>query len=335
MSQSKFIFSSFLFMMVVFGNLIEAVEPIKEKDLKASKMEGAEFIRLDNGYRVWTKRVGEGPIKILTLHGGPGGTHEYMECFEEFFPKDQYQIIFYDQLGSYYSDQPDDSSLWTIERFCEEIEQVRQALGLENFYLFGQSFGGLLAMEYALKYQHHLKGLIVSNMTGSVKSYEIYINELRSKLPRLIQDRLKVYEEVEDFLNPEYVKVMFDEIYSLHVCRLKTWPDALVRTFDHINPKIYQFIQGPNEFVVTGNCKNWDRWNDLSKITVPTLLICGRYDTMNPHDIEKMGTLIPQSVVKICENGSHVAMYDDQENYFQALHAFLATVEKKSIQRSP
>ena len=295
------------------------------------KTGGVQLIQLSNGYRVWTKRVGRGPIQILTLHGGPGCTHEGFECFEDFFSQDQFQIIYYDQLGSHYSDQPDDLSLWTLDRFCEEVEEVRQALGLENFYLYGQSWGGLLAIEYALKYQHHLKGLILSNITASVQSYVEYLNFLRTELPLSVQKRLQAYEDAHDFLNPAYEKIMFEEVYSLYLCRIKPWPEPFLRTFRHLNHKVYQTMQGPNEFVFTGNLKNWNRWNDLSTILTPTLIISGRHDTMNPRDIEKMGQLIPQSQVKICENGSHLAMYDDQETYFQALHNFLASVERIRI----
>lgn len=314
-----------LIVMIFFGNFTP-VEAARNWD--PAKIEGAEYIRLKNGYRVWTKRVGNGPIKILVLHGGPGISHEYLECLQDFFPKNQFQIIFYDQLGSYYSDQPDDPSLWTVERFREEVEEVRQALGLENFYLYGQSWGGMLAIEYSLKYPQHLKGVILSNIMGSVASYTAYLNELRAQLPQSVQDRLAAFEEKEDFVNPEYEKIMFEEVYTRHLCRLDVWPEPLTRAFGHMNAQVYQTIQGPNEFVITGNFKDWSRWNDLPKITVPALVICGRYDTMNPKDIEKMGALIPHSRVKICENGSHLALFDDQENYFQAIHAFLRDVEK-------
>ncbi|MBS0655514.1 MAG: proline iminopeptidase-family hydrolase [Verrucomicrobia bacterium] len=293
----------------------------------ASSDDGVEYIKLDNGYRVWTKRVGHGPIQILTLHGGPGCTHEYFECFENFFPKDKYQIIFYDQLGSYYSDQPDDPSLWSVERFRDEVEQVRKALDLENFYLYGQSWGGMLAIEYSLKYQHHLKGVIISNMTAGIQAYLTYIRQLRAQLPQSIQDQLTAFEEKEDFSNPAYEKLILEELYSRHLCRLKPWPEPLLRTFAHNNVKIYQTMQGRHEFEVTGTFKDWERWDDLSRIAVPTLLISGRYDTMNPQDIEKMGTLIPNSRVTICENGSHLSLYDDQDTYFQALLAFFADVE--------
>ena len=135
-------------------------------------------------FHVWTKRFGSNPrIKVLLLHGGPGGTHEFFESFESFLPKEGIEFIYYDQLESFYSDQPNDSSLWTTEHFVEEVEQVRQALGLnkDNFYLLGHSWGGILAMEYALKYQDKLKGLIISNMMASMPEYEKYNGVLRSK----------------------------------------------------------------------------------------------------------------------------------------------------------
>jgi len=282
-----------------------------------------QYIKLDNGYKVWTKRVGHGPIKILTLHGGPGCSHEYIEnSFEKFFSPDEYEIFYYDQLGSYKSDQPDDLSLWTVDRFRDEVEQVRKALGLENFYLYGQSWGGMLAIEYALKYQSHLKGLILSNTPGSIASYQTYISQLRLQLPEAVQGELLSYEEKGDLLNPGYEKIMLEEVYSRHLCRLDPWPEDIMDVFQHINAKIYQTMQGPNEFIITGNFKNWDRWSDFPKIKVPTLVISGRYDTINPADTLKIGKLLPKGRAKICENGSHLAQYDDAENYFGTLRDF-------------
>lgn len=298
-----------------------------ETDLKAAKFEGAEFVLLDNGYKVWTKRVGWGPIKILTLHGGPGHTHEYLECMENYLPKDQYQIIFYDQLGSYHSDQPNDPTLWTIERFSEEVEQVRKALGLEKFYLYGHSWGGVLAIEYSLKHQNHLKGVILAGITASADSYVAHFNELISNLPLSVKNSLKQYEEAGDVHNPDYEKLLFDEVYSKYLCRLQPWPDSLLRSFRHLNHQVYNVIQGPNEYIITGNSKDWNRWADLPKITIPALLICGRYDTMDPKDLDKMRALIPNSRAKICEKGSHCAFFDDPDVYFNTIRAFLNDVE--------
>ncbi len=283
-----------------------------------------EYVQLDNGYKVWTKRVGHGPIKILTLHGGPGCSDEYIEAaFEKVFSPEEFEIIYYDQLGSFRSDQPDDLSLWTVERFREEVELVRRALNLTDFYLYGQSWGGMLAIEYALKYQRHLKGLILSNSPGSIASYEVYIQQLYSELPLEIQHQMQTYEENKEYTHPAYQKLLFDHFYSRHICRLQPWPEGAASAFDHINLAVYHTMGGPSEMTILGNYRNWDRWDDLSKIKVPTLVISGRYDTINPADTLKIAALIPNATPKICENGSHLALYDDPDAYFKAIFAFL------------
>ncbi len=290
------------------------------------KTGGIRMIQVDGKYKVWTKKVGHGKIKVLTLHGGPGVTHEYLECFEDFLPQRGIEFYYYDQLGSAYSDQPDDKSLWTVERFREEVEQVRSALGLENFYLFGHSWGGMLGIEYALKYQKHLKALVVSDMTASIASYVEYINELRKKLPPDVIAVLEKYEAKGEYEAPEYQDVMLKRVYAEHLCRLDPWPDPVVRTFKHLAAPVYNTMQGPNEFIVNGTFKDWDRWNDLPKIHVPTLLLVGRHDTMSVADIQRMGRAIPRSRVAVCENGSHLGMYDDQQTYFRHLLAFFRDV---------
>jgi proline iminopeptidase len=297
------------------------------------KMGGVQMVPVDGKYQVWTKRVGSGPITLLTLHGGPGCTHEYFECFEDFLPQAGIQFIYYDQLGSAYSDQPDDPSLWTVERFKEEVEQVRAALGLEQFYLFGHSWGGMLGIEYALAYQPHLKGLIISNMTASIPSYVASITSLRQQLPAEIIRTLEKYEATGEYHAPEYEEVMLKQIYTKHLCRLDPWPEPLTRMFRHLSAQVYNTMQGPNEFVITGTFKDWDRWSDLPRITVPTLLSVGRFDTMSVSDIEKMGELIPHAQVTICERGSHCSMYDDQETYFHDLIGFIKEVEAGTFQQ--
>ena len=133
-------------------------------------------------FQVWTKRVGNNPrIKVLLLHGGPGVTHEYFEAFDSYLPAEGIEYYYYDQLGSYYSDQPEMSDdMLALPRFVEEVEQVRQALGLDkdNYYLLGQSWGGILAIEYALEHQDHLKGLIISNMVASIPQYNDYAQKV-------------------------------------------------------------------------------------------------------------------------------------------------------------
>jgi proline iminopeptidase len=299
---------------------------------------GIRMVPVAGKYRVWTKRVEPcrrplaGPPKILTLHGGPGATHEYLECFEDFLPQRGIEYYYYDQLGSAYSDQPDDPTLWTVERFREEVEQVRAGLGLEDFYLYGQSWGGLLAIEYALKYQKHLKGLIVSNMVGSWASYVDYVKELRRELPPAAIRVLEEYEAKQQYEAPEYQEVLMKELYRKRICRLDPWPEPVERAFRHLNPQVYNTMQGPSEFVPTGNLKSWNRWKDLHAIRVPTLLSVGRYDEMRVADVQKMGTLMPRARVSVCEQGSHFSMWDDQEAYFQALTGFVESVERQSAQ---
>jgi proline iminopeptidase len=152
--------------------------------MPSEKMSGIKMIPIQTPFgefKVWTKKIGDNPtIKVLLLHGGPGGTHEYFECFDDFFPGKGFEYYYYDQLGSYYSDQPTESGLWEISRFVEEVEQVRKALKLDisSFYLWGHSWGGILAVEYALKYQNNLKGLVISNMMMSAPAYGKYADEV-------------------------------------------------------------------------------------------------------------------------------------------------------------
>ena len=302
-----------------------ATAPAKSAGVKTA---GIRLIPIEGRkYKVWTKKVGSGRIKMLTLHGGPGVTHEYFECFEDFLPQAGIEFYYYDQLGSAYSDQPDDTSLWRIDRFREEVEQVRSALGLENFYLLGHSWGGMLGIEYALKYQKHLRGFVLSSMTASIPSYMEYAAKLRAELPKDVLAILDKYEKAGDFQAREYQETMLKQVYSRHVCRLDPWPDPLDRAFKHLNEKVYNTMQGPNEFVVTGNFKDWDRWNDLSRIKVPTFVVSGRYDEMNPDDMKREGQLLPNSRVLLCENGSHMCLWDDQEAYFRGLLGWIRDVE--------
>ncbi len=277
-------------------------------------------------FKVWTKTIGTNPrIKVLLLHGGPAMTHEYMEAFESFFPKEGFEMIEYDQLGSYYSDQPLDSSLWTTERFVEEVEQVRIALGLnkDNFYLLGNSWGGILGMEYALKYQQNLKGLIICNMMASIPDYEKYNGVLRAQMRPGLIDTLRSYEDRGLFKDPTYQELVFKEYYTQHLCRLPELPDPVARSFKHINESIYVMMQGPSEFKVGGRLLTWDRKADLPKITVPTLMVGAKYDTMDPLHMEWMSKQVKNGKYLYCPNGSHLSMWDDQKVFMDGVIKFI------------
>lgn len=282
-------------------------------------------------FKVWTKRFGTNPkIKILLLHGGPAMTHEYMECFETFFQRQVFEFYEYDQLGSFYSDQPKDSSLWTTERFVEEVEQVRQAIGADstNFYLLGNSWGGILAMEYALKYQGHLKGLLISNMVANAIEYGKYADEVLAKQmkPEVLAE-IRAIEAKKDFNNPRYMELLIPNFYHEHICRLKEWPDGLNRAGKHVNGEIYTMMQGPSEFGISGRLANWDIKNRLKELRIPTLMIGAKYDTMDPKAMEEQSKLVQKGRFLYCPNGSHLSMWDDQKKYMDGVIKFIKDVD--------
>jgi len=282
-------------------------------------------------FKVWTKRFGNNPkIKILLLHGGPAMTHEYMECFETFFQRQGFEFYEYDQLGSYYSDQPKDSSLWTVDRFVEEVDQVRQAIGADstNFYILGNSWGGILAMEYALKYQKNLKSLLVANMVASAPEYAKYAEDVLAKQmkPEVLAE-VKELEAKKDFANPRYMELLMPNFYREHLCRLTDFPDAFNRSMKHANGEIYTMMQGPSEFGISGRLANWDIKNRLKEITVPTLMVGAKHDTMDPKAMEEQSKLVKKGQFLYCPNGSHLSMWDDQKVFMTGVIKFIKDVD--------
>jgi len=287
-------------------------------------------------FKVWTKRVGNNPsAKVLLLHGGPAATHEYWEACDGYLPAAGIEYFYYDQLGSAYSDQPDDPDLWTIERFVDEVEQVRTGLGLNrnNFYLVGHSWGGILAMEYAFRFQQHVKGLVISNMMASIPAYNDYANKVLK--PGIDPDVLAEIEQIEasgGFTQPRYMELLIPHYYVHHLLRMPAdqWPDPVNRAFAKINYPLYVLMQGPSELGAKGKLIDWDRTADLNRITVPTLVIGATHDTMDPKHMEMIAQRIPKGRFHLCPNGSHLAMYDDQQTYFAGLIGFINDVEREA-----
>ena len=285
-------------------------------------------------FTVWTKRFGNNPrTKLLLLHGGPGATHEYFESFESFLPAEGIEFIYYDQLGSAYSDQPRDDSLWALPRFVEEVEQVRQALGLErdSFYLLGHSWGGIMAVEYALKHQQNLKALVISNMMMSIPDYNRYAADvLAPQMDPAVVREVKALEAKGEHENPRYMELLIPNFYVRHLLRrpFDQWPDAVLRAFAKLNKAVYVPMQGPSEFGASGRLEKWDRKADLSQLTVPTLVIGARHDTMDPEHMKWVAGQVKNGRFVFCPEGSHLAMWDDQEAYFTGLIAFLRDVDR-------
>jgi proline iminopeptidase len=285
-------------------------------------------------FNVWTKRVGNNPkTKVLLLHGGPGATHEYFEAADSYFPDAEVEYYYYDQLGSGNSDNPEDPSLWETERFVEEVEQVRIALGLDatNFILLGHSWGGILATEYALKYQDNLKGLIISNMVASIPEYMKYAEEvLGPQMPAEVLSEIKTLEAAGEYTSTRYLSLIEEHYYPEHVLRrpLDEWPEPVNRSFSKMNYPLYLKMQGPSEFGVVGDAtlKDWDRTGDLHLIKVPTLSIGAQYDTMDPEGMKRIADAVQNGTFLYCPEGGHMTMYDDADRYFNGIITFLSAL---------
>jgi len=302
---------------------------------------GVTMVELSNGYRVFTQQFGESETaKVLVLHGGPACTHEYMLNVAYQLPDHPalanaggVEVHMYDQLGSFFSDQPEED-LWNIPRWVEEVEEVRKALGMDadNFYLLGNSWGGILAMEYALVHQDKLKGLIVCNMQSSIPDYAAYNKStLRPQMRASLVDSLEAYEAAGDYQDPTYLELVDKEFYRKHVCRLETWPEDVTGSFARLNYKLYDLMQGPSEFKVGGRLIDWDLTPRLGEIEVPTLMVGATHDTMDPEAMARQASLVQNGRALICESGSHLALWDDQEAFFGGVNAFVADVESKKF----
>ena len=285
-------------------------------------------------FKAWTRRVGNDPrLKLLLLHGGPGFTHEYFEAFDSYLPAEGIEYYYYDQLGSYYSDQPEMSDeMLALPRFVDEVEQVRRALGLDegNFYLLGHSWGGILALEYALAHQDRLKGLVISNMMASIPRYNEYAaTAIMPSMDQEVLVEVKQLEAAGQYEDPRYMALLIPHHYEQHVLRMpaEEWPEPVNRAFKHMNPKVYVPMQGPSELGASGKLLHWDRTADLARITVPTLTIGAQHDTMDPQHMEWMSRQMAGGRYLHCPSGSHLAMYDDQRTYVTGLVQFIKDVD--------
>lgn len=284
-------------------------------------------------FRVWTKRVGNNPrVKVLLLNGGPGFTHEYLEAFDSYLPTAGIEFYYYDQLDTGFSDRPAKPELWDLPRYVEEVEQVRQALGLDasTFVLFGHSWGGMLAMEYALKYQQHLKGLVISNMMASIPDYNTYAKTVLIPRmdPKIVAEILQL-EADKKYEDARYMELLFPSYYQAHILRRPPaeWPEPVMRSLGRLNRGLYVAMQGPSEMGASGKLEQWDRKADLPRITVRTLVIGAGHDTMDPTHMEWMSKQVKNGRFLLCPEGGHMAMYDDQQVYFAGLVAFLHGLE--------
>ena len=281
------------------------------------------------GGKIWYKIVGANRknIPLLVLHGGPGAPHDYLEPFEAL--SDERPVIFYDQLGCGNSDKPGDTSLWTLERFVNELEQVRTYLGLDKMHLHGQSWGTMLAVDFILTKEP--KGVVSLILSGPCLSssrftsdQKVYLSELPDTLQRIVNES----EASGYFGSREYQDAMM-AYYKIHVCRLDPWPDCLNRTLEKLGHEVYEQMWGPSEFTVTGTLKGYERVDLLNIISIPTLFTCGRYDEATPSTTEYYHSMLPGSEIVIFEDASHEHHLEKTDEYFEVVRGFIDKTEKR------
>ena len=284
--------------------------------------------------RTWYRIVGEGEAAgkypLLVLHGGPGASYDYLEPLEAIVSTGR-RVVFYDQLGGGRSDHPSNPALWTPALFVDEVSAVRQALGLAKVHVLGQSWGGMLGMQYALKQPDGLLSLVIANSPASMPEFMAGVNQLRRSLPPEVQQTLLKHEAAGTTDSTEYEDVV-QVFYLRYLCRSEPWPDCLYRTFDLMAkyPEVYHTMNGPSEFHVIGTLKDWDVTSQLGEIRVPTLVIGGRYDEVTPAVVETVRRGIEHSEMVLFEKSAHCPHIEESERYMQVLDEFLTRVEARA-----
>lgn len=281
------------------------------------------------GHRDFYRIVGSGEepgkLPLLCLHGGPGVPHHYLTPLERLAATGR-RVIFYDQLGCGESDRPSDPAMWTVDLFLEEVGAIREALGLDRIHLFGSSWGGMLAMRYALNQPAGLASLITAGSPASVPGWMRELAKLRAELPPAVEATLRKHEAAGTTDDPAYQEAML-VFYRKHVCRLDPWPDYVGRAFAETGQEVYNVMNGPSEFHVIGVIKDFDITARLGEIRIPTLVTCGRYDEVTPTTNEVVHQSIPGSEMVVFEQSSHLCFVEEQERYLQVAGDFLARVE--------
>ncbi|MEZ5926383.1 MAG: proline iminopeptidase-family hydrolase [Hyphomicrobiaceae bacterium] len=289
-------------------------------------MASEKHITLKSGHKLWTKTVGAGKgTPLLLLHGGPGAGHDYLEPLEGL--GDERPVVFYDQLGCGRSDKPTSRLLWTIERFADEIDEVRHALGLDTVHMLGQSWGGWLGVEYLTRQPAGLKSFVLASTSASIPQFRSECARLIAELPPAMQTALAEHGARGELDHPEYAAAAM-EFYKRHLCRLPEWPDCVMRSIANLDGNaVYETINGPNEFTVIGNLRYWDRIDRLPEIKVPILITCGRYDELGPNCAATLQAGLPNARTVIFENSAHTPHVEEVNAYLKTVRAFLTEVD--------
>ena len=286
------------------------------------------------GAETWYRIVGEderpGALPLLLLHGGPGGTHDYMEPMAE-LARGGRRVIFYDQLGCGKSPHPSDPDKWTVQLFLDEVAAVRDALGLDRIHLLGQSWGGMLAFEYMLTRPGGVASLIICDSLSSVPLWIAEADRLRTLLPEGVQETLLAHERAGTTASDEY-KAACDVYSDEHVCRVRPYPDYVARSFDQLPNEVYLTMWGPSEFFCTGSLREWDVTTRLGEIDEPTLIVSGRHDESTPLVSRTIHQGIKGSEWEVLENSSHVPHVEEPERFLEVVGGWLERQERQREQ---
>jgi proline iminopeptidase len=287
-------------------------EPVKATEGYASVM------GFDLFYRQW----GE-PMKgeVLGLHGGPGATHDYLLPLAD-LASHGYRVTLYDQLGCGRSQVPNNTSLFVPERYVEELEAFRRKMKLGRPHVIGSSWGGMLAIAYALKYQRNMMTMTTVGGLHNVPLTSKEMLRMKRGLPQSVQKTMAKYESTGDYENPAYIEAVM-VYYRKHLCRLRDWPKELSYSLDHISKPVYGTMNGPNEFTIIGNIRYWDVTSQLDKIRVPTLVLGGRYDEVSPVVARDIHKHIRGSELTIFPNSSHTAFWEERDAFMKRVLRFL------------
>lgn len=279
-------------------------------------------LEVEDGFEIWYGVVDGSPgVPLLTLHGGPGAGHDYIDSLAD-LAADR-TVIFYDQLGCGRSDRPDDPARWVIDRFVAEVDAVRSGLGLDTVHLLGQSWGGWLAIEYMTRSPGGVASLVLASTSASIAEFAAECAALRAGLPPEVTAALERHEAAGDYDAPEYLEAV-GAFYARHLCRLDEWPESVMRTVENLEGnQVYLTMNGPNEFTTIGNLRAWDRTAQLGEIRVPTLITCGRYDELGPNCAATLQAGIPDARTVVFEQSAHVAHVEERERYMQVVGEFL------------
>lgn len=278
------------------------------------------------GGDIFYKKVSADRTKYMTplliVHGGPGASHHYLNSLDEL--ANDHPVILYDQLGCGNSDHPQDKTLWTISRFVEEISKIREHLNLNEIHLFGHSWGGSLAIEYALQNPHGLKSIILASPLLSMRRWVEDSHTLVNQLATKDKETILHYEKLEEFSHPDYLATRMAYAKQF-VCRLNPWPETLTYTLEHTNIEIYNDFwgtKGPRH--PCGKYMTFERLDDLSKINISTLITCGKYDSARPATMQMAQKKMPHAELLVFQKSAHMPHLEETNEYLKCLKEFIS-----------